>query len=89
MRSLPEEPLHNACVGKLSVGENLALRNFDRPPLRRGWFLSGAALKAQALAGIEAFKVKTPGPVRRSRPSPAATCNARCWRANWRRARAC
>ena len=62
VRSLPEEPLHNACVGRLSVGENLALRNFDRPPLRRGGFLSGAALKAQALAGIAAFKVKTPGP---------------------------
>jgi len=62
VRSLPEEPLHNACVGKLSVGENLALRNFDRAPLKRGGFLSGAALKAQALAGIAAFKVKTPGP---------------------------
>jgi ABC-type uncharacterized transport system ATPase subunit len=62
VRSLPEEPLHNACVGHLSVGENLALRNFDRAPLRQGWFLSGAALKAQALAGIAAFKVKTPGP---------------------------
>jgi simple sugar transport system ATP-binding protein len=62
VRSLPEEPLHNACVGKLSVGENLALRNFDRAPLSRGGFLSGAALKAQALAGIAAFKVKTPGP---------------------------
>jgi simple sugar transport system ATP-binding protein len=62
VRSLPEEPLHNACVGHLSVGENLALRNFDRAPLRRGMFLSGAALKAQALAGIAAFKVKTPGP---------------------------
>jgi simple sugar transport system ATP-binding protein len=62
VRSLPEEPLHNACVGKLSVGENLALRNFDRAPLKRSGFLSGAALKAQALAGIAAFKVKTPGP---------------------------
>jgi ABC-type uncharacterized transport system ATPase subunit len=62
VRSLPEEPLANACVGKLSVGENLALRNFDRAPLRRGPFLSGAALKAQALAGIAAFKVKAPGP---------------------------
>ena len=62
VRSLPEEPLFNACVGKLSVGENLALRNFDRPPLKRGLFLSAAALKAQALAGIAAFKVKTPGP---------------------------
>jgi simple sugar transport system ATP-binding protein len=62
VRSLPEEPLHNACVGKLSVGENLALRNFDRAPLARGWYLSAAALKAQALAGIASFKVKTPGP---------------------------
>jgi len=62
VRSLPEEPLHNACVGKLSVAENLALRNFDRAPLRRGWWLSAAAIKAQALAGISAFKVKTPGP---------------------------
>jgi simple sugar transport system ATP-binding protein len=62
VRSLPEEPLHNACVGHLSVGENLALRNFDRAPLRRGPFLSASALKAQALAGIAAFKVKTPGP---------------------------
>jgi len=62
VRSLPEEPLHNACVGRLSVGENLALRNFDRAPLKRAGFLSGAALKAQALAGIAAFKVKTPGP---------------------------
>jgi general nucleoside transport system ATP-binding protein len=62
VRSLPEEPLANACVGKLSVGENLALRNFDRAPLRRGLRLSGAAVKAQALAGIAAFKVKTPGP---------------------------
>ncbi len=62
VRSLPEEPLANACVGKLSVGENLALRNFDRAPLRKGLRLSGAAMKAQALAGIAAFKVKTPGP---------------------------
>ena len=62
VRSLPEEPLGNACVGKLSVADNLALRNFDRAPLKRGWRLSGAAIKAQALAGIRDFKVKTAGP---------------------------
>jgi general nucleoside transport system ATP-binding protein len=62
VRSLPEEPLSNACVGALSVAENLALRNFDRAPLKRGPLLSGAALKAQAVAAIAAFKVKTPGP---------------------------
>jgi simple sugar transport system ATP-binding protein len=62
VRSLPEEPLANACVGRLSVAENVALRNFDRAPLTRGAWLSGAALKAQAVEAIAAFKVKTPGP---------------------------
>jgi general nucleoside transport system ATP-binding protein len=62
VRSLPEEPLHNACVGKLAVAENLALRNFDRAPLARGPWLSRRAMRVQALARIEAFRVKTPGP---------------------------
>jgi len=62
VRSLPEEPLHNACVGKLPVDYNLALRGFDRPPLARGPWLSRGAIRAQALAKIAAFKVKTSGP---------------------------
>jgi len=62
VRSLPEEPLHNACVGKLAVSENLALRGFDRSPLARGPWLSRRAMRTQALAKIAAFKVKTPGP---------------------------
>jgi len=62
VRSLPEEPLHNACVGKLAVADNLALRSFDRAPLARGPWLSRGAIRTQALAKIAAFKVKTPGP---------------------------
>jgi len=62
VRSLPEEPLHNACVGKLALAENLALRDFDRTPLARGPWLSRGAMRNQALAKIAAFKVKTPGP---------------------------
>jgi len=62
VRSLPEEPLHNACVGKLAVADNLALRSFDRPPLARGPWLLRSAIRAQALTKIAAFKVKTPGP---------------------------
>ncbi len=62
VRSLPEEPLFNASVGKLSVAENLALRNFDRMPLKVGWRLSARAMRAQAVAAIAAFNVKTPGP---------------------------
>ncbi|ACB35282.1 ABC transporter-related protein [Leptothrix cholodnii SP-6] len=62
VRSLPEEPLQNACVGKLSVAENLALRNFDRAPLAAGLWLRRSAMRRQALAHIANFKVKTPGP---------------------------
>jgi simple sugar transport system ATP-binding protein len=62
VRSLPEEPLHNACVGKLAVAENLALRGFDRAPLSRGPWLSRSAMRAQALTKIANYKVKTPGP---------------------------
>ena len=33
VRSLPEEPLRNACVMNMSVSENMALRDFDVSPL--------------------------------------------------------
>src|SRR5207344_2866580 len=51
VRSLPEEPLANACVGELGVGSNMALRGFDRAPLSRsGWMLWGrVATKAREL----------------------------------------
>ncbi len=62
VRSLPEEPLQRACVGRLPVAENLALRRFDRPPLARGPWLSRRALRAQAVEKIAAYGVKTPGP---------------------------
>jgi ABC-type uncharacterized transport system ATPase subunit len=42
VRSLPEEPLRNACVATLSVAENMALRDFDQAPL--------ASSRAQAAA---------------------------------------
>jgi ABC-type uncharacterized transport system ATPase subunit len=66
--SLPEEPLHNGCVGRMSVEENLAFRNFDRPPLTEGvrmparWWLSRRRMRAQAVERIAGFKVKTTGP---------------------------
>ena len=52
----------------MSVEENIALRNFDRPPLTEGtrapgrWWLSRRRMRAQALDRIAAFKVKTTGP---------------------------
>ncbi len=60
--SLPEEPLRNACVGALSVADNMALRNFDRPPLAQGSWLRRGAVRAQSQRLIGEYKVKTPGP---------------------------
>jgi simple sugar transport system ATP-binding protein len=60
--SLPEEPLRNACVAEMSVAENMALRNFDRPPIAAGPWLRRSALRAQAERWIADFKVTAPGP---------------------------
>jgi ABC-type uncharacterized transport system ATPase subunit len=60
--SLPEEPLRNACVGALSVADNMALRNFDQPPLAAGSLLRRGAVRAQSKRLIAEYKVKTPGP---------------------------
>jgi simple sugar transport system ATP-binding protein len=60
--SLPEEPLKNACVARMSVAENMALRNFDQPPLAFGFWLNRKAARQQAEHWIREFKVKTQGP---------------------------
>src|ERR1700752_4788206 len=45
---LPEEPLKNACVARMSVADNLAFRDFAREPLAAGgWWLRGGQFRAQ------------------------------------------
>jgi general nucleoside transport system ATP-binding protein len=61
VRSLPEEPLRNACVGELSVAENMALRDFDRPPLCAGGRLRFAQWRSRAREWIAGYGVKTQG----------------------------
>lgn len=61
VRSLPEEPLRNACVGELSVAENMALRDFDRPPLCVGGRLRFAQWRSRAREWIAGYGVKTQG----------------------------
>lgn len=61
VRSLPEEPLRNACVGDLSVAENMALRDFDRAPLVRGGLLRFGAWRSRARDWIAAYGIKTRG----------------------------
>jgi ABC-type uncharacterized transport system ATPase subunit len=61
LRALPEEPLRNACVGELSVAQNMALRDFDVAPLRRGGWLRFGAWRERARAWIAEYGVKTRG----------------------------
>jgi ABC-type uncharacterized transport system ATPase subunit len=61
VRSLPEEPLRNACVGELSVAENMALRDFDRPPLSAGGRLRFGQWRSRARDWIAAYGIKTQG----------------------------
>jgi general nucleoside transport system ATP-binding protein len=61
VRSLPEEPLRNACVGGLSVAENMALRDFDRAPLCARGRLRFARWRSRAREWIAAYGIKTRG----------------------------
>ena len=58
VRSLPEEPLRNACVESLSVTENMALRDFDQAPLARSGWLRYAAWRSRARQWIADYGVK-------------------------------
>jgi simple sugar transport system ATP-binding protein len=59
VRSLPEEPLHNACVPGMSVAENMALRRFDEAPFAwAGWRRRGA-VRQRARELVQAFRVRT------------------------------
>jgi len=61
VRSLPEEPLRNACVGNLSVAENMALRDFDQAPLCGNGVLNFAAWRQRARDWITEYGIKTQG----------------------------
>jgi simple sugar transport system ATP-binding protein len=63
IRCLPEEPLHNACVPRLSVTDNLVLRDFDRAPLARaGCWLRFPAIAQMAAALIRRYAIAAPSP---------------------------
>jgi ABC-type uncharacterized transport system ATPase subunit len=45
---LPEEPLKNAAVPRMSVAENIAFRSFDKPPIASlGWWLSPGPMRGR------------------------------------------
>jgi simple sugar transport system ATP-binding protein len=60
---LPEEPLKNAAVPRMTVAENMAFRTFDRPPAAKlGWWLSPGPMREKARELIGRYRVKTPSP---------------------------
>ena len=60
---LPEEPLKNATVPRMTVAENMAFRTFDRPPTAKlGWWLSPGPMRAKARELIARYRVKTSSP---------------------------
>ena len=63
VRVLPEEPLRNGCVPRMSVIDNLNLRSFDRAAdgRRRRW-LDRGAMTARAREMVSAFGIRAPSP---------------------------
>lgn len=61
VRSLPEEPLRNACVAEFSVAQNMALRDFDEPPQVRLGVLQFGQWGQRARAWIAEYGIKTQG----------------------------
>ena len=60
---LPEEPLKNATVPRMTVAENMAFRTFDQPPAAKlGWWLSPGPMREKARELIARYRVKTPSP---------------------------
>ncbi len=58
---LPEEPLKNAAVPRMTVAENIAFRSFDEPPIAsRFGFMSPKPMRKKARELIAAYRVKTP-----------------------------
>ena len=81
---LPEEPLLNACVPRMTVAENLLLRDFDQPPFVTGrWFLRRRAIRDAARRLIAQYRIAAPGPEVPVRCSPEATSSAWSWHANY------
>jgi general nucleoside transport system ATP-binding protein len=62
---LTEEPLANGAVRSMSVMENLALRQFDRPPLAAGGVLRRRAMRPFAERLIRAYNIRAGSPAAR------------------------
>lgn len=61
VRLLPEMPLRNACVAGMPLSDNIAFRDYDRPPFTFARFgLRLRAFRDRARRAIEGFRIRTP-----------------------------
>ena len=61
VRVLPEEPLRNGCVPRMSVSDNLNLRSFDRDRQgRHRFWLDRSAMAERATRMIAGYRVRAP-----------------------------
>jgi simple sugar transport system ATP-binding protein len=59
---IPADRARTSLVQAMSIADNLALRDFQRPPLARRGRLDTALMAKQAIERIRAFAVRTPSP---------------------------
>ncbi len=59
---VPADRATTGLVTDMTIAENLALRAFDEPPLRRGVWLDAEAMTELARAGIADFGIRASGP---------------------------
>jgi simple sugar transport system ATP-binding protein len=59
---IPADRQGTSLVPAMTLADNLALRDFARPPLSRGWRLDRNRMRQHALERIERFAVKATGP---------------------------
>jgi simple sugar transport system ATP-binding protein len=65
VRVLPEEPLRNGCVPRMTVSDNLNFRTFDRAEggtSHRAW-LDAGGMTRRARRMIDAFRIRAPSPL--------------------------
>jgi simple sugar transport system ATP-binding protein len=59
---IPVDRAGTSLVPDMTVEDNLALREFNRPPLSRWWFLDRGCLRALATERMQRFQVRARGP---------------------------
>jgi simple sugar transport system ATP-binding protein len=60
MAYIPEDRLREGLIGPFTLTENTALRGYDLPPIRRGFFIRWPAARANASSIVARFRVRPP-----------------------------